>query len=637
MLSPRISVVYGLAVVMVLCCVPALAQISFLDFESLQMNGSAIQATNGGGQHVLRLTQDGQGYSAGSAWYITRQSVANGFTTVFQFQITHEGQSADGFAFVLQNASNFGEGGQLSALGGVGGDIGYGSTGDETSIDNSLAVEFDTFQNSWDPNANHVAVQSCGTGNNTPDHNQICNSEQSSNLGIAAMPGVNLADGKVHTVILQYDPGTLSIFVDNAAIPVLTVTVQIANLLSLNEGGTAYVGFTGATGALTENGDIMSWTLTPGGTGTQTTITQFLTPGPGPNFTNFVFGSYNHKYEYSNANAGDQVSVTAMPSDPATVSANLASFYPTTTCIVYDGTGGECVVFQVSCTEQTGSDCETLPYTLFESYNTNQTISVPCLLKSETYPPGVWTNILTSFTQSRFDPTSSGGSKGFSYFVAAQNCGPVLQASGLHGNNCNGAYTGTYTGNLTVSPGQSCTFTNGGVTGNLTQTGGTVLLQNNSFVDGNVTTSGGNLSISNSTLGHNLTIQGGGSFSIGPAVSIAGNLTMQNIPTSAGLNQVCGASVMRNLTLQNSGTPTQIGAAGCPGNAVGKNITVQNNTGSTTIDSNTVNWDLTDQNNTGASQVFTNAITKSLLCSGNSAITGGGNTASSKQGQCATF
>ena len=78
------------------------------------------------------------------------------------------------------------------------------------------------------------------------------------------MPGVNLSDGNVHTVILQYDPGTLSIFVDNPGTPVLTVPLQLATLLSLN-GQTAYVGFTGGTGALTENNDILSWTFTPGG------------------------------------------------------------------------------------------------------------------------------------------------------------------------------------------------------------------------------------------------------------------------------------------------------------------------------------------------------------------------------------
>lgn len=92
------------------------------------------------------------------------------------------------------------------------------------------------------------------------------------------------------------------------------------------------------------------------------------------------------------------------------------------------------------------------------------------------------------------------------------------------------------------------------------------------------------------------------------------------------------------MQLQNSATAVLIGAAsGCAGNKVSGNLQVQNNTASTRIDSNTVGGNLTDQNNTAATQVFTNVITGQLQCSGNSSITGGGNTASSKKGQCAAF
>jgi hypothetical protein len=646
MLSPRILAVYVLALVMALCCVPSFAQISNLNFLQLQMNGSAAASKNGNGQKVLRLTPDDSLNRAGSAWWMTQQSVANGFTTVFQFQITHSSDNgpgpADGFAFVVQNAHNYGDAGPLSALGGTSADLGYGSTPNEEGvipIDNSIAIEFDTFQNSWDPNNNHVAVQSCGTGNNTPEHGLVCTSSQSSTLGITSTPGVNLSDGNVHTVILQYDPGTLSIFVDNNSTPVLVVPLQLATLLSLNAGQTAYVGFTGGTGSSTENNDILTWTFTPGQSGTQTTITQTLTPGPGPNFTNYIFGSYNHKYEYSNANAGDQVSVTAMPSDPAIVNPILQSFGPNTSCIVYDGTGGRCVVFQVSCQQQVGNDCSTLAYTLFESYNTQQTINQPCLLKTEVYNPpnpSVWTNIETAFSQTRFDPTSSGHSKGFSFFVAAQNCGS--STSGLNGTNCNGVYSGIYRGDLTVSDPQSCTFTNGGIIGDLTQTGGMVVLQNNSFVAGDLRVRGGSLYISNSLVGEDLQIKGGGSFSIGPNVAVWGSLKIQNLPVSTDTNTVCATFVWGNLVFQNSGSGIQIGStSGCPGNIVFGNLAVQNNAGSSVVDGNAVGGNLNDQNNTGASQVFTNAINNNLQCSGNSSITGGGNTAHRKLGQCATF
>jgi hypothetical protein len=637
-LSSRISVVFVLALAMAVGCVPAMAQIPSLDITHMTLNGSAGQL---GDQQVLRLTQDGQTGQAGSGWYNTQQPVGNGFTTVFQFRITHNPDlgagPADGFAFVVQNANTF-DSGPLTALGGGGGDIAYGSvTGEDiTPFDNAIAIEFDTFQNGWDPDANHIAVQSCGTGNNTPDHTATCNSDQSSNLGIATAP-VNLADGNVHTVILQYDPGTLSIFIDNAGTPVLTVPLQLASLLSLNDGGTAYVGFTGATEAFTESGDILGWTFTPGGTGTPTTITQTLTPGPGQNFTNYVFGSYNHKYGYSGAQAGDQVSVTAMPSAPAVVNPILASFNPGTSCIPYDGTGGECVVFQVTCTQQTGSDCTDLPYDLYESYNTTtQNITNPCLLKTEVYSPpspSTWINIETAFSQTRFDPTSSGKSKGFSYFVAAQNCG----TSSIKGNNCNGVFSGTYRGNLTVSNGQSCTFTNGGVTGNVTETGGSFVLQNYSFVGGTLHQTGGSLAVSNSLVGSNLQVNGG-SFTIGPNVAIFGTLQIQGLPAGPGTNQVCATFVWGNLVFQNSGTGIQIGSgSGCGGNIVAGNLTVQSNTAPSVIDANAVGGSLNDLNNTGATQVFTNAINNTLQCSGNTAITGGGNRAHRKLGQCSTF
>jgi Bacterial lectin len=659
MFSPKIFAVCPLVLVVALCCGPAVAQITYSNFSStagLQLNGTASQATNGNGQQVLRLTPD-LGGQDGSAWYTTQQSVANGFTTVFQFQITHNPATygpADGIAFVVQNSASF-ECGPLCALGGGGGGIGY------DGIDNSLAVEFDTYQNSYDPNANHVAVQSCGTANNTADHTTSCK------LGIAPMPGVSLADGNVHTAVLQYDPGgegpgTLSIFIDNVGMPVLTVPLQLDTLLNLNfpEDGTqtAYVGFTGATGAASENNDILTWTFTPGGTTAPTPITQTLTPGPGIHTTNYVFGSYNHKYQYSNAQAGDQVTVTAIPSDPAAVNLCIQGSFPTANCIPYEGTGAECVVFQVTCAASTGSDCTNLPYTLYDSYNTSQTIAGPCLLKTESYPSGPWVDIESAFFQTRVDPTHTGNSNGFSYFVAAQNCAPAaLPASALNGRNCNGVYTGTYTGNLAVSNGQSCTFTNGGVTGNLTQTGGAVVLLNTSFVNGNLQMKGGNLSISNTTVGGDLHINRGGPFSIGPAVSIGGSLQIQNLPASAGTtDQVCGVSVKGNLVLLNSGTATQIGT-GCGGNSVGGdlgvknntaptqiyfnmvggNLTDQNNTALTQIYSNTVNGNLTDQNNTAGSQVFSNVVTKKLRCQGDTGITGGGNTAGSKLGQCASF
>ncbi len=137
------------------------------------------------GSNVLQLTSSTSN-PIGAAWYNTAQPVENGFTTSFQFQFTSPSTPpADGIAFVIQNSSSA----PLSAIGytgGNGGAIGYGDADGNADpsqgqgIPNSLAIEFDTFQNGWDPPSNgngsdsHVAIQSCGTGPNTSHHGYLC-------------------------------------------------------------------------------------------------------------------------------------------------------------------------------------------------------------------------------------------------------------------------------------------------------------------------------------------------------------------------------------------------------------------------------------------------------------------------------
>jgi hypothetical protein len=416
----------------------ALGQITYSDFSDvsgLALNGSAAQATNLGGQKVLRITPDGTTHVSGSAWSITnpdaqvQQSVGNGFSTIFQFQFTHAGSPADGLAFVIQNSS--GEGYGTQALGGSGGAVGYGvpdlGAGDSgNAIPNSLAIEFDTYQNPWDPDANHIAVQSCGQDTNTQDHTAICPDESPAQLGIVtsnSLGGITMSDGAVHTATVDYDgnQNVLRVFLDNLGTPVLTINVNLSTLLSLN-GGMAWVGFTGSTGALTENHDVLNWTFSPATT--QTTIVQTLTPTPqGQNATtDYVFGSYDHKFQYSGANA-DQVTVTAIPISQADFAPRLAGTpYQNDQCAIYEGTGGLCVEFEVTCSETTGTDCETLDYTLSDNFNTQDTIVGPCMLKA---PIGTnsWANIIQSFVQTRIDPGSKGGSKGFSDFILLEGTG----------------------------------------------------------------------------------------------------------------------------------------------------------------------------------------------------------------------
>ena len=170
----------------------------------------------------------------------------------------------------------------------------------------------------------------------------------------------------------------------------------------------------------------------------------------------------------------------------------------------------------------------------------------------------------------------------------------------LSGNACNGVYGGTFNGNVNVSPGQNCIIINGSIAGN---------------VQGN----GGNLILSGTLITGNVQINGNGTFSVGPSTTINGNLRVQNIPSGNATNQICDATVKGDLQFENNGTAVQIGSPSpsCVGNIIGGNLQVQNNTASM--------------------RVFINIVGNNLQCQQNSSITGSGNTAGQKQGQCAAF
>ncbi len=165
--------------------------------------------------------------------------------------------------------------------------------------------------------------------------------------------------------------------------------------------------------------------------------------------------------------------------------------------------------------------------------------------------------------------------------------------------SCDGAFTGTFEGNIRISAGQNCTFTNGNITGD-------------------VQINGGNLVLSEALVGGNVHVTGG-TFSIGPSTTINGNLEANNMLPGTQ-NQICGSTVSGNLQLHNNGGSIQVGSASessCVGNTIGGNVEIQNNNGSTAI--------------------FSNTIAGNLQCEKNSSITGDGNAAKQKQGECVEF
>lgn len=229
--------------------------ISYADFSStagLTLVGNTAQAGD-----VLRLTEAAP-YHNGAAWHDDKHDVQGGFETTFTFRITAPGQDnvgelgGDGFAFVIQNTS----GSALSSVGDAGFYMGY-------EIANSLAVEFDTFYNSWwptapsaEPNGNHVGVQSRGTAENTASYSV---DRMDAHLGSQTV-AANMSDGAVHTAKVTYGGGTLRVFVDDMVDSVLDVPVDLGTLLDL-DGGAAYVGFVAGGDTAYENHDLLSWSF----------------------------------------------------------------------------------------------------------------------------------------------------------------------------------------------------------------------------------------------------------------------------------------------------------------------------------------------------------------------------------------
>lgn len=220
---------------------PLRAQFNYRNVASIDdvtLNGDARKLND-----RIRLVP-AETFKRGSVWFNTKQRIVDGFSATFTFQISEPGSQrpwapgADGLAFVLQNSSVY--------EGAAGGGIGY------AGIRNSLAVEFDTYDNNPDenpePNGNHISVHSLGMEPNSADHR--------TSLGWTGdIP--DLKAGASHTATIHYLPGRLSIFLDDRTRPVLAIPIRLDTLLRLDE-GTCWMGFTAATGGSWANFDLFS-------------------------------------------------------------------------------------------------------------------------------------------------------------------------------------------------------------------------------------------------------------------------------------------------------------------------------------------------------------------------------------------
>jgi hypothetical protein len=209
------------------------SQCDFSDTSSLALNGSAAQDGT-----LLQLTT-ADIHEAGTAYYGTAVAwtATTSFHTSFQFQIGGVTGEAEGISFILQDMGS-------DALGSDSSGIGYGG------IDSSMEIEFDTYMDSFDPDANHIALMMDG--------------DQTTHLAYADPP-FSMAGAGVLYAWIDYDAATteLDVYLSQTptepATPVLTVDLTI-------DATELFVGFTSSTGAVTESEqDILEWEFSTDG------------------------------------------------------------------------------------------------------------------------------------------------------------------------------------------------------------------------------------------------------------------------------------------------------------------------------------------------------------------------------------
>ncbi len=202
------------------------------------LNGSATAT----GNDCYQLTP-AIGTQNGTVWYADLIDLSEPFDISFEMFLGNiDLNGADGICFVMHTQGT-------SAIGATGGGMGYLNFG------TSLAVEFDTYQNSnpySDPAFDHIAIQRNGNVN----HNTI------DNLGgpVQMAPfNANTEDGQYHPVRIVWDPNNFlfSVYFDCALR--LETTLDIANTIFGGENMVNW-GFTAGTGGLS---NVQSVCLTP--------------------------------------------------------------------------------------------------------------------------------------------------------------------------------------------------------------------------------------------------------------------------------------------------------------------------------------------------------------------------------------
>lgn len=236
---------------------------NFSSTAGLTFQGSTGTAVTPDGT-VLRIIPAAPN-QAGAAYSTTATTLGAGatFSTQFTFRFTQPGgvDPADGITFVLAASP--------TGLGTAGYGMGY------QGVANSVAIEFDTYNNgnssslgpfAQEPNSsNHVSIDLNGVLTNANATNVYGNASCGFPGGTPSQNSNSVAgcmsNGNLWTATITYDGSLLNVLLSDPAEGTVfnAITNLPINIASYLGGNTAYVGFTGSSGAGWENEDIISW------------------------------------------------------------------------------------------------------------------------------------------------------------------------------------------------------------------------------------------------------------------------------------------------------------------------------------------------------------------------------------------
>ncbi len=172
--------------------------LSFAVKAQFKMLGTSKDMGNG----CIQLTPD-LAYSEGLAYHHTKLDLSTDFQIEFDIYLGNKNEGADGITFVIHNDVR-----EFEAYGNWGECMGYGRFNPSypgNSIDPSIAVEFDTYQNinQNDPISDHVAYLENGSSR----HQKYWNNSDNE---------FNLEDGGLHSFRFKWEPGVnrITVYLD---------------------------------------------------------------------------------------------------------------------------------------------------------------------------------------------------------------------------------------------------------------------------------------------------------------------------------------------------------------------------------------------------------------------------------------